>query len=623
MLRKLLWLFALLPSLVLAQSPQVNLSQLAQQLNSGGKVPPSAIAPGFNATTGNLGLYAKTAAETSAGATIVNAEFAPGYAVRYGADPAGLSDSTAAISMADTVMAATCGTVTLSGGIYLTSASLPISTCVTYSGYGATIKYSGSGYAMSTAATGNATNCGIIGVTINLTSTNAGALRLGSTYRCNFRDIRIIGVDSTTNIAILMDTNTSGANNPAGNLNTAFDMLTNIIVEEITGTVLKLVGTSASNVVTLNNFVNFNNSGNVNGGASGGAVVAGIDFNQWCDTNEFAGQNHIGLNGNSSPANGVGLVFGDGGNGVYAETFQELAIDTFGTPATDNRQGIVANNAIVKFVVIGLLEYGPAGNVNPLANVGSLTSSYINQAPRGASNYQSIHYLGTNVGIGVQAATNTQLLLQNSGQSSGIQQFDIFAQTPGFNSGSPATVAGIASQPGLASSGSTYNVTSLMGFYAPTGTNGTNAASTNTYGYYDGGQTSGTNNFGYYTTENASGSTRWAFYGAGTAPSAFGGPITSIGGPFSVSGCGTAGSITGGATAGTFTVGTGATPCAFTITLPTAIHGWHCSAADVNKGLPLAPTGGSASTCIVSSAINGTNNAIATGDTIVFSALAF
>lgn len=103
-------------------------------------------------------------------------------------------------------------------------------------------------------------------------------------------------------------------------------------------------------------------------------------------------------------------------------------------------------------------------------------------------------------------------------------------------------------------------------------------------------------------------------------------PAAIVGGgtAFTVSGCGTAGTITGGSTVGTFTVGTGATPCTFTITMGgsvAATHGWACGAYDLTKNLPLAPTSTVSTTqCTVTSTVNGTSNAVATSDVIQFSA---
>lgn len=111
----------------------------------------------------------------------------------------------------------------------------------------------------------------------------------------------------------------------------------------------------------------------------------------------------------------------------------------------------------------------------------------------------------------------------------------------------------------------------------------------------------------------------------GVLPQANGGTNNAVGASiptgtaFAVSGCGTAGSITGGATGGTFTVGTGATPCTFTITMGsslTAPNGWTCNADDVTPSTPVHlpnTTGGSVTTCLVKG--NAT-----TSDVIKFSA---
>jgi hypothetical protein len=83
--------------------------------------------------------------------------------------------------------------------------------------------------------------------------------------------------------------------------------------------------------------------------------VCGVNFSYFCDNNDFSGVTRITLN-SASPANGVGVIFNDcygnykGGAGgpsiegaVYANSFERLAVDTFGTPEVDNRKGIVMN----------------------------------------------------------------------------------------------------------------------------------------------------------------------------------------------------------------------------------------------------------------------------------------
>ena len=57
-------------------------------------------APVFDLASGNVGYYAKTAAEIAAGVTPVNYAYAPGDVRRYGADPTTTIDSTAALQAA-------------------------------------------------------------------------------------------------------------------------------------------------------------------------------------------------------------------------------------------------------------------------------------------------------------------------------------------------------------------------------------------------------------------------------------------------------------------------------------------------------------------------------------------
>jgi hypothetical protein len=81
--------------------------------------------PVLNIATGNIGYYAQTAAEISAGVTPTNYAYQAGDLRRYGADPTGVSDSTTAITNAlnsNTVVFDSYG----GGGTYLfTNISIP------------------------------------------------------------------------------------------------------------------------------------------------------------------------------------------------------------------------------------------------------------------------------------------------------------------------------------------------------------------------------------------------------------------------------------------------------------------------------------------------------------------
>jgi hypothetical protein len=91
--------------------------------------------------------------------------------------------------------------------------------------------------------------------------------------------------------------------------------------------------------------------------------------------------------------------------------------------------------------------------------------------------------------------------------------------------------------------------------------------------------------------------------------------------PFTVSGCGTAGSVSGTGTTGTFTVGTGASTCTFIFTINgstgmTAVHGWIANVDDLTKNTHCTNTsGGSTTTAEVLC-----NFVVATSDIITFHA---
>lgn len=244
----------------------------------------------------------------------VNANFTELYAggpysiLTYGAVGDGTTDDSGAISSAiSAAVAAGGGTVVFPPGkTYAATSSITLQSQIILSGYGATLKYTGSGFAISTAATGTTNNAGILGLTINPTSVSAGALSLNSTYQCQFRDIYVTSAAAgVSNVIFQLGTNTSGTNNPTGNLNNVFNIFDSLVVDSQFGTGLKLIGSDSNHVVTDNTFINLV----FEGGASGGAVVYGIEFNQWCDSNVFSGFTLVRLY-QTSPANGIGVAFG-------------------------------------------------------------------------------------------------------------------------------------------------------------------------------------------------------------------------------------------------------------------------------------------------------------------------
>jgi hypothetical protein len=518
---KRLWLL-LLCSAAFAQQQPVNVGTAP---NAGNGDPLRTAFTKLNANDAQLYTqYVRTAAEITAGITPTNYGYLPLNVLRYGADPTGVADSTTAINNCNLVAAASNGRCVFAPGTYTDATSVTIKTGVVDDCQGATITYSGSSYAFTTPTTGTTNYAGISNCVINLTNNAAGAIQGLSLYKSTFNNIHIGGTSvGTTNILIALGTNTSGTNNPAGNLNNSFNKWDTISAELQFGTGMQLLGADSAHFVTDNSYNNIE----FNGAPNGGAMVYGIEFNQWCDTNIFSGHTLVRLN-TTSPANGIGVAFATGsGGGVYAEVFESLAVDVFGSPATDNRQGIWADGSTtVKFVVVDMFEYGPTQGLGGLPNLQSLLSSVINQAPRSVTNYQTLDMAGTNLGVGVIPLNNVTLTVQNVGQSTGSAQYNIFAGTAGQNSGSPSLVAGIASQPGLATSTS-YNVNQVMSFYAPNTTYGANATSSNAYSYFDAGQTAGaTANYGFYS---AAASPGYSFYGAGTGSTVLGGTLSLTG----------------------------------------------------------------------------------------------
>lgn len=254
------------------------------------------------------------------------------------ADTTGVVDATNLINAAIAAAAVNCGTVLLPPGTYRTSgAGDTLASCVTLSGYGATINYTGTGYALSTPSSRATIGPAVLGLTINIGS-SAGALSLASSYRGTYRDIRVTGTSGTNNVAILMGVNSSGTTNPDGNYNTVFNYLDNIIIDVQVGTGVRMVGTSGSpTVVTLNTFINF---------FVHMAAVYGVEFNAWTDSNYFAGVTRISLL-NTAGSAAAGVIWNSsapaGNVGVYANNFAHLAVDSFGSPAGDARVGAVFN----------------------------------------------------------------------------------------------------------------------------------------------------------------------------------------------------------------------------------------------------------------------------------------
>jgi hypothetical protein len=437
-------------------------------------------------------------------------------------DPTGVLDSTGGIAAAVAALGIAGGTVIMPPGTY--KGSITLAPNVRFSCYGATLNYTGSGNAIDCPTSGALLYPGIGGLTINGGSTAAILMNLRSSFAGRFRDITFIS-NSLTNTCLNLTTNSTGTVSPDGTINTVNNLFENLIQVSSPGgngcgTFIALTGlTSPATFVTDNTFHNCQ-AQDVN--------VVGINFVQWCDSNVFTGMTRIALNGAISPANGSAVVFASGaGGGVYSETFEHLAVDTFAIPATDNRHGLVCTNLLsTKNIHVFVMEFGPQVETqvtNIAAN--AIQSGLINIAPRSSSNFESVNMPGTNLGVGLNALTNIGLLVGNNLQVSGPQQYTAFAQNSVANFGSPTLGVCYGCTPGGVSSASPYTVSQSMGYYVAPGSNGTNATITNGYGFYCSDTAYGTSNFAFYSNM-AAGVGKFAFYGAGTANSVLGGNLS-------------------------------------------------------------------------------------------------
>lgn len=95
-------------------------------------------APAYDSVSGNIGFYARTAAEIAASVTPTNYVYAPGDVRRYGADPTGVADSSTAFANAIASNSWVFDNVT-NGGTYLINSALILKSILRISGVTKTI----------------------------------------------------------------------------------------------------------------------------------------------------------------------------------------------------------------------------------------------------------------------------------------------------------------------------------------------------------------------------------------------------------------------------------------------------------------------------------------------------
>lgn len=221
----------------------------------------------------------------------------------------------------------------------------------------------GPGTMIGSAAEGVLLDAGIIGLDID--ARDAGTvIAWRSAMRCVLRDVTVES-DAPAAVVLDMDCNATGAQNPWGNRNSAYNRVDNLLQTGRCGSLIRMAGLADGNggpkaVTTLNSFT---------GVHAAGVCGTGIDFASWCDSNQFDGvcelnliaDGAVGVEYNSAaPAQNVG---------VYANNFAHLAVDSFGV--MQGRVGLRLNRC--HSIRIGHYANGPAAEggqyvISPMAH---------------------------------------------------------------------------------------------------------------------------------------------------------------------------------------------------------------------------------------------------------------
>lgn len=151
---------------------------------------------------------------------------------------------------------------------------------------------------------------------------------LSSALDCTLRDITAI-TDNRTATVLKMRCNDAGEVNEWGNRNTAYNNIDGIKQKGRCGSLLKLEGIGPAGgppeaVVTLNSFRHL---------SAAGVHGVGLDFAQWCDSNEFEGVTYLNLQGNDAIGAEFNSAMPTANAGVYANRIAHLAVDTWGSMA--------------------------------------------------------------------------------------------------------------------------------------------------------------------------------------------------------------------------------------------------------------------------------------------------
>ena len=240
-------------------------------------------------------------------------------------------------------------TITMKSGVILVG-----------SGWGTTLTYSGSGTMFDASTSTILYRAGIETMQIDEGASCATVINLLSGYQCVFRNIRFLGT-SATSVVFNLECNASGAFNPDGNRNVVFNYFDQILHDGSCGKLVRMYGLGTDGVavtapVTLNTFVGIN---------ARGIKVTGIEFARWCDSNYFAGITRLALTADYAVGVEHNSLNPTVNCGVYANNFDHLAVDTFGTMT--GRVGLKMNNTKQNWCPV-FYQY-------PLAEGGSFVST--------------------------------------------------------------------------------------------------------------------------------------------------------------------------------------------------------------------------------------------------------
>jgi polygalacturonase len=301
-------------------------------------------AMGIDATS-----YVTTATGTPTARTLGTRSADLQYVKNFGAVDDGTTDNATIINNA--IAGMTSGRIVVSGGVFAIGSTINLKAEVVLAlEPGAVIKWIGpSGGTMFATPSSTATwYTGVVGGPGSVIDPNGTAgivFNLHSAQNSEFGGYNFgNGSGSTVGFQILGDQGNSGFN------------YFHDIVAWVIGTMFSLQGSTG--VVTLNSFERI---------SANYVYGRGVDFIQWADNNWFR-DIRINLSGSGSS----GVVFNSGSPttdvGIYANTFTNLAIDTFGT--IGNRSGVVLNNS----KQIHISNYYQA----PTAENGSVVDNYGN-----------------------------------------------------------------------------------------------------------------------------------------------------------------------------------------------------------------------------------------------------